>query len=188
MKKSKIKLGFVIFTCIALFPLFMTEANAALNPGPPTDPPPVTTVGAQAILKISYAGCQRFWLDLDISANVLDGVRLHYCFGMCHDYDDRSWDGYKIDLQDLYHDFYYLAGTLWKYKISWVYRVDVSDSGYFEFTFYGEIDIVGGYSFGVSDISEGGGANSGLWNFDIVDYTGIFALVMDMVIDYYDLN
>lgn len=190
MKKSKIKLGFVIFTCIALFPLFMTEANAALDPGPPTDPPPVTTVVAQANLDIYNGGSRRFLLVMYISANVLDGVRLDHCIGVVTDYD-TDIDNYGRSLLTLYHDFYYLAGTLWKYRTSWVYRVNKYENGviesYFDFTFYGEINIVGEYSFGVSDISEGGG-DSVSWNFDISQDTGNFAIAMDIWINYYDLN
>ncbi|TKJ18031.1 MAG: hypothetical protein CEE43_18945 [Promethearchaeota archaeon Loki_b32] len=177
MKKSKIKAGVVIFACIALFPLFITEVNAALI-GPP-NPPPVTTVGAQANLYISYDGWPRFGLNLDIQANVLEGVRLDWCVGWCNYWDYNGFDGYSIECIDLYHDFYYLAGALWKYKISWVYRVVVSGSGYFEFTFFGEINICGEHSFGYI-YSEGGGAYLGPWNFEIYDITDNFRIAMDI--------
>lgn len=168
MKQSKIKFGLVIFICFILFPLFVVDARAALDPGPPGDPPPVHTVGGQSNLHIEKNNIWVVWLQIDIQANVLDGVRLDSCYGS---FDILRLIGFSLEFVTLYHTFYYIAGALWKYNISFVYRLKDSNQNYIEFTFSSAIDITGTLTAHVL-FNEGGTGDSHEWTFKIQNVSG----------------
>lgn len=167
MKKTKIKLGIIVLTCITFMPLLITSANAGIIPGGP-DPVPREYYAAKCHLFISKdSGANKFYISYYLTAVVVDGVRLADYFGICYDHDLIT-DGYSIELLEFYREYFYTGGSLTIFEMFWVYRVNKYEDGvikyYFDFTYSGYINNAGEIIFDTT-FSNDGSEDLGNWNF-----------------------